>query len=165
MNQSVMVIDDSLTIRKILDICLRRAGYQVQCFADGVEAFRWLSMSETMIPALVLVDLNLPKMDGYEIIRLLKAKPAFAQTIFVILSQRAGILDRLKGRLAGAHAYLTKPFKTDQIIAVIRTSLENVVPGTEEARGQGRHEMISSEATVCAHVSAEVFSPPSTAQR
>src|SRR5947209_4704132 len=86
----VMVIDDSLTIRKLLDICLRRAGCQVQCFHDGVEALRWLSLPEAAIPALVLVDLNLPKMDGYEIIRLLKAHPAFTQTIFVILSQRDG---------------------------------------------------------------------------
>ena len=123
-SELVIVIDDSLTIRKILDICLRRAGYQVKCFQDGVEAFRWLSSPEATIPALMLVDLTLPKMGGYEIIRLLKAKPELAQTIFVILSQRDGVLDRVKGRLAGAHAYLTKPFKTDQLVAAIRTSLE-----------------------------------------
>ena len=119
----VIVIDDSLTIRKLLDICLRCAGYQVQSFQDGVEAFRWLSLPETKVPALVLVDLNLPKMDGYEIIRLLKANPAFAQTIFVILSQRDGVLDRLKGRLIGAHAYLTKPFRTQAIVEVVQMHL------------------------------------------
>ena len=118
-----MVIDDSLTIRKLLDICLRRAGYQVQCFQDGVEAFRWLSLPERITPALVLVDLNLPKMDGYEIIRLLKANAAFAQTIFVILSQRDGVLDRLKGRLAGAHAYLTKPFRTQALVEAVQMQL------------------------------------------
>jgi twitching motility two-component system response regulator PilG len=122
----VMVIDDSLTIRKILDICLRRAGYQVQCFADGVEAFRWLSSQEAMIPGLMLVDLNLPKMDGYEIIRLLKANPAFARTICIILSQRDGILDRLKGRLAGAHAYLTKPFRTQALVEVAQMHLGSI---------------------------------------
>lgn len=121
----VMVIDDSLTIRKILDICLRRAGYQVQCFADGVEAFRWLSSSEAMIPGLVLVDLTLPRMDGYELIRLLKANPAFAQTICIILSQRDGVLDKLKGRLAGAHAYLTKPFRTQALVEVVQMHLGN----------------------------------------
>ena len=155
----VMVIDDSLTIRKILDICLRRAGYQVRCFADGVEAFRWLSSPEAMIPTLVLVDLKLPKMDGYEIIRLLKANPAFAQTIFVILSQRDGVLDRLKGRLAGAHAYLTKPFKTDQIGAVIRTALEEMGPGPEGTMRQGKHEMVLSEDTEHTYPPAEVFPP------
>ena len=81
---------------------------------------------------------------SYEIIRLLKANPAFAQTIFVILSQRDGILDRLKGRLAGAHAYLTKPFKTQQIVVMIRALLEEIVPGPKEAMGQGEHEMGSS---------------------
>jgi twitching motility two-component system response regulator PilG len=63
-NQLVMVIVGSLTIRKLLDICLRCAGYQVQSFQDGVEALRWLSLPEAAVPALVLVDLNLPKMDG-----------------------------------------------------------------------------------------------------
>src|SRR5260370_20540703 len=155
----VMVIDDSLTIRKILDICLRRAGYQVQCFAGGVEAFRWLSSPEAMIPALVLVDLTLPKMDGYEIIRLLKANLAFAQTIFVILSRRDGVLDRLKGRLAGAHAYLTKPFKTDQLVAVIQTSLTDGVPSPEGVRRQREHEVISSEDSACSHTPAGIFPP------
>ncbi|MGH2495920.1 MAG: response regulator [Ktedonobacteraceae bacterium] len=155
----VMVIDDSLTIRKLLDICLRRAGYHVQCFQDGVEAFRWLSLPERMVPALVLVDLNLPKMDGYEIIRLLKANATFAQTIFVILSQRDGIIDRLKGRLVGAHAYLTKPFKTDQILAVIRTSLGNTVSGPYGAVSQGGHKIVSTEDTVHTYPPVGVFPP------
>jgi twitching motility two-component system response regulator PilG len=155
MNQLVMVIDDSLTIRKILDICLRRVGYQVQCFQDGVEALRWLSLSEAAIPA--LVDLNLPKMGGYEVIRLPKANPAFAQTIFVILSRHDGILDRLKGRLAGAHAYLTKPFKIDQLVAVILDSLGDTVPSLEGVMRLGEHEVASSESTTRSHAPAGVF--------
>jgi len=107
----------------------------------------------------MLVDLNLPKMDGYEIIRLLKANPVFAHTIFVILSQRDGILDRLKGRLASAHAYLTKLFKTDQIVAVIRISLGNAVPSPEGVMRQGEHEIASSEDTTHSHVPAGVFPP------
>ena len=119
----VLVIDDSLVIRKILETCLHRAGYQVRSFADGVEALLWLATPEACIPALVLVDLGLPKLDGYEVIRHLKARPALAQTIFIIVSRRDGILDRLKGRLVGAHAYLTKPFKTGAMIAVIQAYL------------------------------------------
>ncbi len=157
----ILVIDDSLTIRKLLDICLKRAGYQVQCCQDGVEALRWLSLPEAVIPALMLVDLNLPKMDGYEIIRLLKAHPAFAQTIFVILSQRDGILDRLKGRLAGAQAYLTKPFKTDQLVAVIRTSLGETVPGPDGAVRQGEHQRVPSEDSANSHIPARTLPPRS----
>lgn len=155
----VMVIDDSLTIRKIVDICLRRAGYQVQCFQDGVEALRWLSLPEAAIPALVLVDLNLPKMDGYEIIQLLKAHPAFAQTIFVILSQCDGLLDRVKGRLAGAHAYVTKPFKIDQLVAVIRASLDETIPRPEGAVSQGEYKMVSSEDSARSHPPAGAKAP------
>jgi twitching motility two-component system response regulator PilG len=82
------------------------------------------------IPA--LVDLKPSKRGSYEVIRLLKANPAFAQTSFVILSQRDGILDRLKERLAGVHAYLTNPFKIDQLVAVILASLGDTVPSPGE---------------------------------
>jgi twitching motility two-component system response regulator PilG len=127
MNQLVMAIDDSVVIRKILETCLHRAGYEIKSFADGVEALRWLATPEGHIPALILVDLSLPKLDGYEIIRHLKARPGFEQTVFVIISQRDGVLDRLKGRLAGAHAYLTKPFKTVELLTVIQAHLDTLV--------------------------------------
>jgi twitching motility two-component system response regulator PilG len=123
MSRFVMIIDDSLTVRTILEICLRRAGYEVQCFEDGVQAVLWLNTAQARIPNLIFVDLGLPKLDGYEIIRLLKGRPALAGTVLVILSRRDGVLDHLKGRLVGAHAYLTKPFKTQQILAVIQTHL------------------------------------------
>lgn len=123
MNAFVMVIDDSPTICKILETCLHRAGYEVKCFGDGVEALLWLNAAEARTPHLVFVDLSLPKLDGYEVIRLLKARPMLERTVLVIHSRRDGVLDHLKGRLVGAHAYLTKPFKTQQILAVIQTHL------------------------------------------
>jgi twitching motility two-component system response regulator PilG len=125
----VMVIDDSLVIRTILETCLRRAGCEVKSFADGVQALLWLNTAQARIPDLIFVDLGLPKLDGYEVIRLLKARSALAHTILVILSRRDGVLDRLKGRLIGAHAYLTKPFKTQEILAVVQAYL-----GTHESR-------------------------------
>jgi twitching motility two-component system response regulator PilG len=119
----VMVIDDSQVIRTIVDICLRRAGYEVMCFEDGVQTLCWLNTAQARIPDLIFVDLGLPKLDGYEIIRLLKARPAFEETVLVIFSQRDGILDRLKGRLAGAHGYLTKPCKTQELLALVQALL------------------------------------------
>lgn len=126
MSQLVMVIDDSPTVRKILEVCLHRADYEVQSFPDGMELLRWLMMPEVRIPALIVVDLHLPNIDGYTLIRRLKAKPAFARTIFVILSGRSGMLDKLKGRLSGAQVYLTKPFRTDDFLAAVHTSLDSV---------------------------------------
>ena len=116
----VMVIDDSPTIRKILEVCLHRAGYEAMSFEDGVQVLLWLNTPQARIPDLIFIDLGLPKMDGYEVIRLLKVRSALAQTMLVILSQRDGVLDRLKGWLAGAHAYVAKPFKTQQIMALVQ---------------------------------------------
>src|SRR5579872_310381 len=125
MGQLVIAIDDSPTVRKVLEVCLHRAGYEdVHTFPDGVALLRWLMTPEARIPALVVVDLNLPGIDGYTLIRILKAKPAFAQTIFVILTGRSGMLDRLKGRLCGAEVYLTKPFRTADILAIVHAHLD-----------------------------------------
>lgn len=120
MNGFVMVIDDSPTIRAILEVCLHRAGCEVMSFEDGVQALLWLNSTQARIPDLIFIDLGLPKMDGYEVIRLLKARPALAQTTLAILSQRDGVLDHIKGWLAGAHFYLTKPFKMQQIVALVQ---------------------------------------------
>ena len=120
MGQLVIAIDDSPTVRKVLEVCLHRAGYEdVHTFPDGVALLRWLMTPEARIPALVVVDLNLPEIDGYTLIRTLKAKPAFAHTVFVILTGCDGMVDRLKGRLSGAKLYLTKPFRTQDIVAVV----------------------------------------------
>lgn len=124
MNQLIVMVDDSPTVRKILEVCLHRAGYEdVYGFPDGIELLRWLMTPEASMPALVLVDLNLPKIDGYTLIRTLKAKPAFAHTVFVILTGHDGMVDRLKARLIGVQAYLTKPFRTEDIVAVVEAQL------------------------------------------
>ena len=119
----IAVIDDSPTVRKILEVCLGREGYHVRSFADGIELLSWLMSPEARIPALMVVDVNLPKMDGYTLMRHLKAKSAFAETVFIVLTGCSGMLDRLKGRLSGAQVYLTKPFRTDAILAVVHTYL------------------------------------------
>ncbi|GHO44284.1 response regulator transcription factor [Ktedonospora formicarum] len=123
MRKFVMVIDDSTTVRKIIETCLGREGFLVQGCADGVEAMRWLTQPGAQIPDLILLDIGLPKMDGYEVARRLKTKPQFANTVIVMLSRRDGVIDRLKGRLAGAKDYVTKPFKTQEIIAIIESYL------------------------------------------
>jgi twitching motility two-component system response regulator PilG len=131
MSKLVMVIDDSATVRKIIETCLGREGFQVKSFADGVEAVKWLTEPDAPVPSLILLDIELPKMDGYEIARRLKTKPRFQNTVIVMLSRRDGVIDRLKGRLAGARDYISKPFKTQEIIAVAQTYLG------VSAQGQG----------------------------
>jgi twitching motility two-component system response regulator PilG len=119
----VMVIDDSPTIRKIVETCLKREGFTVAAFADGIEAMQSLTSPRARVPDLVVLDIGLPKMDGYEVARCLKTKPQFNKTIIIMLSRREGLIDRLKGRLAGAKEYITKPFKTQEFIEVVESYL------------------------------------------
>jgi twitching motility two-component system response regulator PilG len=123
MSKLVMVIDDSATVRKIVETCLGREGFEVKGFADGVEAMGWLTESGSRIPDLILLDIGLPKMDGYEVARRFKTKPQFGNTVIVMLTRRDGVIDRLKGRLAGARDYITKPFKTQDIVSVTEAYL------------------------------------------
>jgi DNA-binding response OmpR family regulator len=116
--QLIVVIDDSTTMRKIVEVCLSREGYAVRGFADGVEAVRWISGPEGSIPALIFIDVELPHWNGYEVARYVRQNPAFAQTLIVMLSRRNGVIDRLKGRLAGVSVYLTKPCITQELVAV-----------------------------------------------
>ena len=119
----VMVIDDSPTVRKIVETSLKREGFTVATFADGIEAMQFLTSPQARIPDLVVLDIGLPKMDGYEVARCLKTKPQFNDTVIIMLSRREGLIDRLKGRLAGAKEYITKPFKTQEFIQIIESYL------------------------------------------
>jgi twitching motility two-component system response regulator PilG len=133
MNKLVMVIDDSPTVRKIVEVSLKREGFSVVAFSDGIEALRALTTRQLdRIPDLIFLDIDLPKMNGYEIARYLKSKPAWNNTIIVILSRHNGVVDRLKARLAGAQTYLTKPFTTQTILDVVHNNL-NLSPISTEA--------------------------------
>lgn len=118
----ILVIDDSPTIRKVLEVCLQEEGYEVVSFADGIEAMRWLAHTQ-QCPGLILLDLHLPRMDGFEVARRIKQHPVFSQTVIITLSRRDGTLDRLKGRLAGIQASLPKPFQTEALMEIVRRYL------------------------------------------
>ena len=124
MSALVMVIDDSPTVRKILEVTLRREGMEVVSYPDGVEALRATAMRPyDRLPDLLFLDLELPRMNGFEVARYLRSQPQWNRTAIVVLSRRDGIIDRLKARLAGTQAYLTKPCTRQMIIEVLRASL------------------------------------------
>ncbi len=123
MSKLVMIIDDSLTVRKIIETSLKREGIASVSYADGVEALLALNERRCPVPDLVILDINLPKMDGYEVARHLRTKQQFGNTVIVMLSKRDGVIDRLKGRLAGAKDYFTKPFRTQEVMSVVHSYL------------------------------------------
>jgi CheY-like chemotaxis protein len=116
----VLMIDDSRTTRKILEVCLEREGYSVVSYGDPLEALRALNVPNAAIPDIAFIDIGLPGMNGYQVIQYLKVRPQFQQMTIIVLSGRNGLLDRLKARLAGATEYVTKPFKTQEIVALVQ---------------------------------------------
>src|SRR4051812_34661705 len=113
----VAIIDDSVVVRKIVETTLSRAGFPCLGFRDGYEALCALSGGQTQIPDLLFLDINLPRIDGFDLLRLFKSNHRYDQMTIIMLSSRDSVLDRVKCRLAGARGYLVKPFRTQELLA------------------------------------------------
>jgi twitching motility two-component system response regulator PilG len=119
--RTVMIVDDSPTVRKILAMTLERAGYGVLSAADGEAA---LTALDDTLPDLILLDISMPKLDGYEVCKRIRANARTAHVPVVMLSGKDAFFDKVKGRMAGASEYLTKPFATPAVLAVIGRQFE-----------------------------------------
>jgi twitching motility two-component system response regulator PilG len=128
----VAIIDDSVVVRKIVETSMSRAGVQCLSFRDGYEALRAFKTELDRPPDLVFLDINLPRIDGFDLLHLLKSHPQFDQMAVVILSSRDSVLDRVKCRLAGARGYLVKPFRTQDLLAMASHYLPAYPPGSHE---------------------------------
>jgi len=116
----VLVVDDSETIRRSAEIFLRLTGLEVILSPDGFDA---LSKIADFNPELILVDIMMPKLDGYQLCQIVKQHPAYAHTPVIMLSSKDGIFDRARGRIAGSDQYLTKPFTRDGLLAAVNAQL------------------------------------------
>jgi len=126
----VAIIDDSVVVRKIVEASMGRIGIRCLGFQDGYEALQKLGAEKGPLPDLLFLDINLPRLDGFELLRLFKSNPRFARIVIIVLSSRDSVLDRVKFRLAGAQAYLVKPFRIQDLQAVVTTHLS--APHQEE---------------------------------
>jgi len=104
---TVLVVDDSPTVRKIVQMTLQREHIRVITVGDGLSALT--SVADEM-PAVILLDIQLPRMDGYQICQIIRKNLQFRQIPIIMLSGKDGLFDKMRGRLAGSTEYLTKPF-------------------------------------------------------
>lgn len=116
----IMVIDDSQTIRRTAETLLAKEGFSVVTAQDGYEALAKIADHH---PALIFVDIMMPRLDGYQACALIKANPRYASTPVIMLSSKDGLFDRARGRIVGSDEYLTKPFTRDELIGAVRTHL------------------------------------------
>jgi len=116
MVKRVLAVDDSKTMRDMVQFTLRNAGYEVIEAEDGVKA---LALAETTTIDVVLTDINMPNMDGVTLVRHLRAQPKFRSTPILILTTEGGEDKKQAGREAGATGWIVKPFSPDKLVAVI----------------------------------------------
>ncbi len=114
---SILAVDDSASMRKMVSFTLSSAGYHVVEAVDGQDAFE---KAQTQPFDLVLTDQNMPRLDGLGLTRLLREQPAFQSTPILILTTESSDQMKQAGRAAGATGWLVKPFDPNRLIEIIR---------------------------------------------
>ncbi len=119
---AILLVDDEPTIVMSLEFLMRKSGYQVGIARNGTEALAALSQTPY---DLVLLDVMMPDVDGYQVCRQLRQNPARAATKVIFLSAKSQPADVQKGYDAGADLYIPKPFSTRQLMQKVRELLGN----------------------------------------
>lgn len=120
MSARVLVVDDDAQIRDLTRIVLADAGLEVICAGSGREALRCVRDEAV---DLVLLDINMPDMDGWQTLRLLKADASRSDLPVVMFSVKSELRDKIVGLQEGAADYITKPFRADELVARVRKLL------------------------------------------
>ncbi|MBR08311.1 MAG: two-component system response regulator [Rickettsiales bacterium] len=120
MTRSILVVDDSESIREAIDIALTGAGYQVFKAVDGVDGIKSLRAHEV---DLVITDLNMPNMDGIGLVQEIRKDSNNRFLPILILTTESQNIKRMEARKAGATGWIVKPFVKDQLVGVIKKVL------------------------------------------
>jgi DNA-binding NarL/FixJ family response regulator len=123
MSKRLLIVDDEPNLLRAVAACLRAEGYEVNTARSGREAL--LQLAEA-VPDLVVSDIRMPGMDGYQLARQLRGSPRTALIPIVFLTAKDETADRIEGFRAGVDAYLTKPFEPEELIAVVDGILSRV---------------------------------------
>jgi len=119
--KKILVVEDSKTTRRVIKMTLQGSGYTVIESEDGVDALTKINDEQ---PDLILLDVMLPKLDGYGILTILKQNNSVKKVPVIMLTSKDGLKDRIKGRFSSASAYLTKPFKPDLLLKKIEQFIQ-----------------------------------------
>ena len=117
-NLTILVVDDSATVRKLISGKLEKSGHEVVCAMDGIDA---LEKIKEIVPDLVLLDINMPRMDGYQVCKMIRGNEATKDVPVVMISGKDGFFDKVRGRMAGTTGYITKPFGPETLMKTVET--------------------------------------------
>ena len=124
---TVMIVDDSVSVRRVTGNLIKNAGWVSMEAKDGVDALEILE-SVPQKPDVFLLDIEMPRMDGYELLASLRSQPEYQDTPIIIITSRANEKHRQKAAGLGATDYLTKPFQEDQLLGLINSVLTPTEP-------------------------------------
>jgi len=116
MGKIVMIVDDSASIRQVVNLTLRKVGYDVIEAVDGEDALRKLASVKVN---LLICDVNMPNMDGITLVRSLKEMPNYKYVPVIMLTTESQESKKQEGRAAGARAWVVKPFKPEQMLEAV----------------------------------------------
>ena len=116
MAKTIMVVDDSISIRQVVGLALKQAGYAVIEGCDGCDALAKLTGQKVN---LIISDVNMPNMDGIAFVRELKTLPAYKFTPVLMLTTESQEDKKEQGKAAGARAWMVKPFKPEALLAAV----------------------------------------------
>jgi len=117
MAKTIMVVDDSISIRQVVGIALKQAGYEVLEACDGRDALGKLTGQKVN---LIISDVNMPNMDGISFVRELKTRAAYKFTPVLMLTTESQEDKKEQGKAAGARAWMVKPFKPEALLAAVQ---------------------------------------------
>lgn len=121
----VMVVDDSVTIRRTAETLLKREGYVVITADDGFEALPKIVDNR---PDIIFLDIMMPRLDGYQTCSVIKNNRLFRETPVVMLSSKDGVFDRARGKLVGSEQFVTKPFTKEDLLEAIQQYVRTPSP-------------------------------------
>lgn len=117
MSKTIMIVDDSASLRQVVAIALKGAGYTVIEGCDGKDAIAKLTGQKVN---LIISDVNMPNMDGITMVKTLKQMPAYKFTPIVMLTTESQESKKKEGQEAGAKAWMVKPFSAPQLLSVVQ---------------------------------------------
>ena len=120
-NKTILVVDDSATVRKLISGKLEKCGHEVICAVDGMDALEKMNES---LPDLVLLDITMPRMDGYQVCKLIRGNETTKEIPVVMISGKDGFFDKVRGRMAGTSGYITKPFGPETLMKTVESYID-----------------------------------------
>jgi len=135
----VLVVDDSPTVRKIVQLTLQREHIRVVTAGDGLSALAAVADEQ---PDLILLDIMLPRMDGYNICQVVRKNMAYRDMPIIMLSGKDGLFDKMRGKLAGSTEYITKPFDSTELVQTVKRHLDTAAIRERAMQRAQRHQRL-----------------------